>query len=532
MQDAQFPDAGFRTQEKPAQAPLDRERCAPLVKVNCHERLPEVIEERFQVGQLRRQIRIVDGGPCRRIRGRQCAHAQLVRHDLHGLRKIEGAEVLHAGNAYHSLAPSQFVIIKARTLVAEKQRDLTSRRGMRAGTGRCRAWIEFLHDYAPATRAQTQRQCASRESVVEIRMNGRRLEHSIGPGGERRGIRIRETTRCHQRHSSQAHRPQRTRRGANVSRMLRTHQDAQHVCLHDVHDRITARTRRRWHNARAEPAATPFFTVANLPMPRPAITVAVRAARAAGNVILRYQNRVEGLAIVEKQRMDFASEVDRLAEAEIIREVRRSYPDHGILAEESGQIGKGRSTWVIDPLDGTHNYLRGIPHCCVSIALVERGEPTHGVVFDPFRNELFTASKGDGAFLNDRRIRVSKREGLEGAMIATGFPFRQRPHLDVQLGMVRALLAEAEDLRRSGSAALDLAYVASARFDGYFEIGLKPWDLAAGCLLVREAGGRYSDFAGREGLPASGNIVAGNLGVTKGMLATIGPLAPPSLLQA
>ena len=267
-------------------------------------------------------------------------------------------------------------------------------------------------------------------------------------------------------------------------------------------------------------------------MPRPAITIAVRAARAAGNVILRYQNRIEGLAVVEKQRMDFASEVDRLAEAEIIREIRRAYPDHGILAEESGEVARGRVTWVIDPLDGTHNYLHGIPHCCVSIAPLDRGEPTHGVVFDPFRGDLFTASKGDGAFLNDRRIRVSRRESLAGALLATGFPYRQRAHLDAQLAMLRALLQQAEDLRRSGSAALDLAYVACGRFDGYFEIGLKPWDLAAGCLLVREAGGRYGDFAGRDGLPASGNVVAGPLGVAKGIVETLQPLAPPALLQA
>jgi myo-inositol-1(or 4)-monophosphatase len=290
--------------------------------------------------------------------------------------------------------------------------------------------------------------------------------------------------------------------------------------------------RGNWHNARAAPGAAPFFFHCDPIMPRPAITIAVRAARAAGNVILRYQNRVEGLAVVEKQRMDFASEVDRLAEAEIIREIRRAYPDHGILAEESGEVAKGRQTWVIDPLDGTHNYLRGIPHCCVSIALLERGEPVIGVIFDPLRNDLFIAGKGDGAFVNDRRIRVSKREGLPGAMLATGFPWRQRAHLDVQLNMVRAMLTEAEDLRRSGSAALDLAYVACGRFDGYFEIGLKPWDLAAGCLLVREAGGRYSDFAGREGLPASGNVVAGNLAVSKALVDTIKPLAPPALLRA
>ena len=267
-------------------------------------------------------------------------------------------------------------------------------------------------------------------------------------------------------------------------------------------------------------------------MPRPAVNVAVRAARAAGNIILRYMNRIDGLNIVEKQRMDFASEVDRLAEAEIVKELKRAYPTHGFLAEESGAIGKGPLTWVIDPLDGTHNYLRGIPHFSVSIALLEKGVPIHAVVFDPLRDELYTASKGDGAYINDRRMRVSKRENLGGAMIATGFPFRQREHLTAQLDMTRALLGQAEDIRRSGSAALDLAYVAAGRYDGYFEIGLKPWDMAAGVLLVHEAGGRYCDFAGRDGIPTSGNIIAGNLNVAKAMVDAIGQQATPALLKA
>jgi myo-inositol-1(or 4)-monophosphatase len=267
-------------------------------------------------------------------------------------------------------------------------------------------------------------------------------------------------------------------------------------------------------------------------MPRPAVNVAVRAARAAGNVILRYMNRIDGLNVVEKQRMDFASEVDRMAEAEIVKELRRAYPTHAILGEEGGAVGKGPLVWVIDPLDGTHNYLRGIPHFSVSIALLDRGEPVYGVVFDPLRDELFTASKGDGAYLNDRRIRVGKRENLGGAMIATGFPYRQREHLGPQLDITRAMLGQAEDLRRSGSAALDLAYVAAARYDGYFEIGLKPWDMAAGVLLVREAGGRYCDFAGRDGIPESGNIVAANLNVAQGMLDVMAQQATPALLKA
>jgi myo-inositol-1(or 4)-monophosphatase len=266
-------------------------------------------------------------------------------------------------------------------------------------------------------------------------------------------------------------------------------------------------------------------------MSRPAVNVAVRAARAAGQIILRHMNRLEGLAVVEKQQLDFASEVDRLAEAEIIRELKRAYPAHAILAEESGAAGKSKSTWVIDPLDGTHNYLRGFPHFSVSIALLEHGDPIVGVVLDPLRSELFTASKGDGAFLNDRRMRVGKREGLAGALLATGFPFRQRAHLDAQIGMTRALLAEAEDIRRTGSAALDIAYVAAGRIDGFYEIGLKPWDMAAGVLLVREAGGRYCDFAGREGIPSSGNLLAGNIKVVDAMVKAIAPELTPALAR-
>jgi len=258
-------------------------------------------------------------------------------------------------------------------------------------------------------------------------------------------------------------------------------------------------------------------------MPRPAVNVAVRAARAAGAVILRYMNRVEGLAVEEKARHDYVSEVDRMAEAEIVRELRRAFPGHAVLGEETGLTGKSDKVWVVDPLDGTHNYLRGFPHFCVSIGFRDHGDLVHAVIYDPLRDELFTASKGDGAFLNDRRMRVSKRENLQGALLATGYPYRQREHIDAQLAMTRALLGEAEDIRRTGSAALDLAYVAAGRLDGYFEIGLKPWDMAAGCLLVREAGGNFCDFTGRDGIPDSGNLVAGNHHVSAGIVKAIGP---------
>lgn len=251
-------------------------------------------------------------------------------------------------------------------------------------------------------------------------------------------------------------------------------------------------------------------------MQKPIVNVMVKAARAGGGVLLRSLGKLDAINVVEKDRLDYASEVDEQAEQAIIRDLRRAHPDAAFLAEESGTQGTGRSLFVIDPLDGTSNYLRGFPHWCVSIALVEGGAVQHGVVFDPLRNELFTASRGGGAYLNDRRIRVSERKGLAGAVLATGFPPRDRANAPAQLECVRALLREAEDIRRTGSAALDLAYVACGRCDGYFEAGLKPWDIAAGMLLVREAGGRICDYRGHQppAIDTSGNgseIVAGNI---------------------
>lgn len=254
-------------------------------------------------------------------------------------------------------------------------------------------------------------------------------------------------------------------------------------------------------------------------MQKPAVTLMVKAARAAGNVLLRNMYKLDALNVVEKDRMDYASEVDSLAEKEIIKEFRRSTPDYAILGEETGSTGQNRFTWVIDPLDGTSNYLRGFPHFCVSIALVENGEPVHGVIFDPLRNELFTTSRGSGTVLNDKRVRVADRKDLNGAMLITGFPPRERSRASAQLKCIDSLLTEAEDIRRTGSAALDLAYVACGRADAYFEAGVKPWDIAAGVLMVREAGGKVCDFRGRTTGPmdnrglAGRQLVAGNIKV-------------------
>jgi len=265
-------------------------------------------------------------------------------------------------------------------------------------------------------------------------------------------------------------------------------------------------------------------------MSKGALLIAIKAARAGGQILLRNLNRLESIPVVEKERNDFASEVDRNAEKEIVREIKRAFPKHAFLAEESGAAGQGRHVWVVDPLDGTSNYLHGVPHFSVSIALVDAGEVVVGVVFDPLRSELFTAIKGGGAFLNDKRMRVSQRKSLEGSLVATGFPFRQHQHLDAHWAMTRSVLLAAHDVRRSGSAALDLAYVACGRFDAYFEAGVKPWDVAAGSLLLREAGGRCTDFSGGEKFITTGNIVAANIKVGDALLTAIAPHRGEALL--
>lgn len=264
-------------------------------------------------------------------------------------------------------------------------------------------------------------------------------------------------------------------------------------------------------------------------MNHPLINIGVSAARAAGRIILRYMNRMDSVPVVEKQRHDYVSEVDQAAEAEIVRTIRRVYPEHAILAEEGG-YSRGRDDdepeWIIDPLDGTTNFLRGFPHFAVSIGIRERGRPMHGIVYDPIREELFVASQGRGALLNDRRIRVNECKGVADTLLATGFPFRERELLDQYMNAFRALYAHAADVRRAGSAALDLAYVAAGRVDGFWEFGLHAWDMAAGAVLVREAGGVVTDFAGGDAFLDRGDIAAGSIKLHSELLATIGPHLP------
>ena len=242
------------------------------------------------------------------------------------------------------------------------------------------------------------------------------------------------------------------------------------------------------------------------------LNVAVKAARAAGAIINRAALDVESVRISQKQVNDFVTEVDHASEAAIIETLLTAYPDHGIWAEESGKTHGAKnaeSVWIIDPLDGTTNFIHGFPIYCVSIALAVRGKVEQAVIYDPSRNDLFTATNGRGAYLNERRLRVSKRTQLKDSLISTGFPFRPGDNFNNYLRMMAEVMQRTAGLRRPGAAALDLAYVAAGFTEGFFETGLSPWDVAAGSLLVTEAGGLIGNFTGESDFLEQRECVAG-----------------------
>jgi len=259
----------------------------------------------------------------------------------------------------------------------------------------------------------------------------------------------------------------------------------------------------------------------------PMLGIAVRAARRAGAIINRAARDVDLMPVTRKRHNDFVTEVDKAAERAIIEVLQRAYPDHAILAEESGaragRAGESEHTWIVDPLDGTTNFIHGFPQYAVSIALRHKGVLTQGVIFDPTKNELFTATRGRGAYLNERRIRVSRRAQIADALLGTGFPFRDLQGLEEYLAMFRALTVCTAGIRRAGAASLDLAYVAAGRLDGFWEIGLAPWDMAAGALLILEAGGLVGDLQGESGWLESGRIACGNPKIFVQMLRAIAP---------
>jgi len=256
----------------------------------------------------------------------------------------------------------------------------------------------------------------------------------------------------------------------------------------------------------------------------PMLNIAVKAARRAGAIINRASQDIGTLTIKSKNYNDFVSEVDVAAERVIIGTLKDAYPDHGFLGEESGSSeNQSDFIWIIDPLDGTTNFLHNFPQYCVSIALQHKGEITQAVIYEPNRNDLYTATKGRGAFLNDKRIRVSKCDKLQESLVGTGFPFRDFKHLDTYLSMFKSMLQKTSGIRRPGSAALDLAYVANGSLDAFWEIGLSPWDIAAGALLVQEAGGIISNLNGKDGWLESGNVLAASPKIYDAMVETLAP---------
>lgn len=259
----------------------------------------------------------------------------------------------------------------------------------------------------------------------------------------------------------------------------------------------------------------------------PILNVATLAAKEAGEFIAKQLNHIDQLNIEEKGRHDYVSEVDKHAERIIIETIRKYYPTHSIQAEESG-LDKTDSDfeWIIDPLDGTTNFLHQFPQFSVSIAVTEKGRLAHGVIYDPLRDELFSASRGSGARMNNYRIRVSDQKTLQNALLATGIPFYNFDFVDAYLNCLKEFMFNTAGIRRAGSAALDLAYVACGRVDGYWELNLKPWDLAAGALIVMEAGGMVTDLVGGENFLESGNLVAANPKMLKEMAITISKTIP------
>ncbi len=255
----------------------------------------------------------------------------------------------------------------------------------------------------------------------------------------------------------------------------------------------------------------------------PILNVATEAARTAGEYILQQAEHLDRLQVEKKGRNDYVSQVDITAEKMIIETIRKYYPDHNLRAEETGvHKTQSRFEWLIDPLDGTTNFLHGFPHYAVSLAVLENGKLAHAAIYDPNRDEMFAASKGEGARLNNYRIRVSPQKTLDDALLATGIPYTQFDFMEDYLQSFRSFMTQTAGLRRAGSAALDLAYVACGRVDGYWEFNLKPWDIAAGALIVKEAGGLVTDFKGGEDFLESGNILTANPKLYKEMAHIIG----------
>lgn len=255
----------------------------------------------------------------------------------------------------------------------------------------------------------------------------------------------------------------------------------------------------------------------------PYVNTAVKAARSAGRLILKASQRVDLIEVSKKGDKDFVTNMDKISEQEIIYILQEAYPHHGIITEESGVVANGDHQWIIDPIDGTMNFLHGLPHFCISIALQHKGRTEHGVIYDPIRDDLFTASRGEGVQKNDNRLRVSAAASLHDALIGTGFPTHLPNEQENFFKALSRVTQASGAVRRTGSAALDLAYIAAGHFDGMFTMGLKLWDMAAGVLMIREAGGLISDIYGGNDYLKNGSIITGGPKIFKQLSAELKP---------
>jgi myo-inositol-1(or 4)-monophosphatase len=385
--------------------------------------------------------------------------------------------------------------------------------------------IHRLGRQIPAPGTQSAREARSRKRIVQCINHGCRAKHIGRTRSTGVGVRVWEPARLHEHEPVQTHRFHRTSRRADIARMAGL---AKHDTNAAEHRRITHAPLSREDRLRLlEFALTPPRD--RRPSMHPMLNIAVKAARRAGNIINRATHNLDVLTVRTKSANDFVSEVDHEAERAIVDALKNAYPDHAILAEESGAVGHSEYVWIVDPLDGTTNFLHGFPQYAVSIALMHRNVLSQAVIYDPAHNDLFTASRGRGAFLNDHRLRVSRRTRLAESLIGTGFPFREFVHIDAYLAILRELTQKTAGVRRPGAASLDLAYVAAGRLDGFWEFGLSPWDMAAGALMIIEAGGLVGDLQGNDRYMDSGHIIAGNPKVFAQLVLAVAPHLPPAL---
>ncbi len=460
-----------------------------------------------------------------------------ITKDLDRRGDIERAEIRIGRDHDHAVAQLQLFVAEPGVFRSEHQCRTRGRR-LVLKPGRNSSRIGF----GPAQRAPARRRRDNGftvghrigESFVKLAV----VENMIGTRCACISYLVDIATRINQREPTERHGVHGSRRGANIAGMggpdhndfnvLRIHLGLSPVSQCGWFQRflcVWLRGRfiwsRNWYQRFPFVRLRAVFTIRTPPM-QAMLNIAIRAARQAGDFILRKVNKLPDLQVEVKARNDYVSEVDRGAEARIIDTLLKAYPQHGILAEEGGtQEGDGEFRWIIDPLDGTTNFLHGFPHYAVSIACEQHGRLIHGVVYDPIKQELFTASRGDGATLNNRKIRVGKAKSLQSTLLATGFPFRNRDQLESFQRLFGAFYDDVSDIRRAGSAALDLCYVAAGRLDGYWESGLSAWDLAAGALIVREAGGLVTDYSGDENFLEKGEVVAANPKVIAEMLRLI-----------